>query len=57
MGKAKQRAADYLSARTTEIVQSEEIFHMAIASYALSLGPKNSQTLFDELWKRKRKGK
>ncbi|XP_069113947.1 CD109 antigen-like [Argopecten irradians] len=53
--KARQRASEYLSTRTSEIEASNEIFHMAITAYALSLSQQRSRTIFDKLWAKRKK--
>lgn len=56
--KAKQEASKYLTNRADEIANSNEIFHMAISAYALSLGSQGGTgTIFKELLKHKRSGK
>ncbi|WAR12173.1 CPMD8-like protein [Mya arenaria] len=47
--KSRTLAAEFLS-RESYNIPNEEIFHLAITSYALSLSQQKSRSIFDKLW-------
>ena len=47
--KARQMASKYLASASAN-TPNQEIFHLAITAYAMSLSKQKSRTIFDKLW-------
>jgi len=53
--KSRQLASDFLS-KAAPTIADEEIFHLAITAYALSLSQQKSSSIFERLWSLQQSG-